>query len=273
MTREIDLTQGGYEGDSIEEGFKWFTSQHMEYWWQFREVLRAEQDKNKAHWKRNDGTPISDDEHRTLIAVSFLNYAVYTGAVEAFSFFTELRAGIAERNGFIIRRDWKALYSSLYSGFNALCNLLCVVVLNDSPFGKDPNRPWNKTPKQARELLKTSEPGIAQLIQQCQARLEIRDHLDHFWTIWTGMSDGKFLYDRNFRKGYIVIDPAKEVTDDIDAVQRAIDDIVGCVQHFNVAYKAMAVTGGFLDRYLSKNGWCIDYSDFGYPHNGKRPLP
>ena len=40
MGTEIDFSKGGYKGDPIEEAFKEFTSDKMEFWWHFRELLR-----------------------------------------------------------------------------------------------------------------------------------------------------------------------------------------------------------------------------------------
>lgn len=282
MARDIDLTRGGYGGDVIEEDFKWFTSQHMEYWWHFREVLRAADRKSTARWKMIDGSLLPDDDHRTLIAVSLLNYAVYTGMAEAMSFFDDLRLNVSHGNLPYTRRAWKGLYSSLYGSFNAFCNLVFVVVFNKSPFGVDPVNPWNQTPTTVlKQVEKDQKTTIADVIRACQSRLIIRDHLDHWWAIWTGFIQDKqtgrigFKLDHNFKKGYILLEAEQEVdwAKAIDAVQRAIDDIAGCADDFNRIYKEMAVMDGYLDNYLINNGWCIDYSDFGEPHNRKRPRP
>ncbi|MBZ0298690.1 MAG: hypothetical protein K8J31_03070 [Anaerolineae bacterium] len=282
MVRDIDLTRGGYGGDVIEEDFKWFTSQHMEYWWHFREVLYAADRKSTARWKMIDGSLMSDDDHRTLIAVSLLNYAVYTGMAEAMSFFDDLRLNVSQGNLLYTRRAWKGLYSSLYGSFNAFCNLFFVVVFNESPFGADPVNPWNQTPTTVlKRVVKDQKTTVADVIKACQSRLIIRDHLDHWWAIWTGFIQDKqtgrigFRLDHNFKKGYILLEAEQEVdwNKAIDAVQRAIDDITGCADDFNRIYKEMAVTGGYLDTYLIDNGWEIDYSDYGSPHNRQRPTP
>jgi len=282
MPPDIDLTRGGYGGDIVEKMFKPFTAQYMDYWWHFREVLRTSDRKSTAHWRMKDGSAMSDGDHRKLIAVSQLNYAVYTGIAEALSFYDDLRLNAANGNIFYTRRAWKSLYSSLYGSFNAFCNLVYVVVFNESPFGTDPAKPWNQTPT---TLLKRADKDpqitIANVIKACQSRLSIRDHLDHWWAIWTGfIQDSQtgrldFKLDHNFKKGYILLEAELEVdwSKAFDAVQRAIGDIKGCADGFNSIYKEMARTGGALDKYLTDNGWYIDYSDFGYPHNGERPSP
>jgi len=282
MPPDIDLTRGGYGGDDIEEGFKWFTGEHMEYWWHFREVLRATDRKSTAHWRMIKGLVMSDDDHRKLIAVSQLNYAVYTGIAEALSFYDDLRLNAANGNIFYTRRAWKSLYSSLYGSFNAFCNLVYVIVFNKSPFGDKPTEPWNQTPGMViAQAKKCNKASIVDVIERCQDRLQIRNHLDHWWTIWTGfIQDGQtgkldFKLDHNFKKGYILLEAELEVdwSKAFDAVQRALDEITGCADDFNSIYKEMARTGGALDKYLTDNAWEIDYSEFGEPHNGKRPSP
>ncbi len=175
---------------------------------------------------------------------------------------------------FEVRRNWKAMYSSLNSSFNALANIICVVVGQKSPFGKDPAKPWNYTPKDALNL--TQGRGLKQLaeaISRCIKRMEIRDHLDHYWVIWHAINQGQFLLDDKFQKGYVPIHPESEVSPRIDALKRAADDINGLAQDFNSIYQELATDRGFLDKYLAAKGWRIDYSDYGSPHNGKRPQP
>lgn len=283
MTRELDLNKGGYGGDDIEEEFKWFTSQHMEYWWHFREVLRPVLDKKEAYWKRIDGKPMSDADHKKLIAVGFLNYAVYTGIAEAFSFFHDLRSNVAQRSIFGTRRAWKSTYSSLYSSFNAFCNLVHVIICNKSPFGRDDNNPWNPpTSTILKELQKVNANAAINVIEDCLNQLEIRNQLDHWWTIWIGFVEDphthqvKLRLDRNFqKKGYILIEPDKELNLEhgFDLVQRTIDELTSCAQGFNRIYKEIAITGGHFDTYLGKNGWLIEYQDYGPPHNQQRPQP
>lgn len=282
MPPDIDLTRGGYGGDDIEERFKPFTSQHMEYWWQFREVLVASDRKSSARWKMLDGSPMPDDDYRKLIAVSQLNYAVYTGIGEALSFHDDIQTAVQQNDLFSAKRAWKSLYSSLYGSFNAFCNLAYVVICNASPFGSDPQNPRNpKTSKIKQDLTTAGATSVVTVIGRCDARLIIRHQLDHWWTIWTafiadaGTQQVSFRLDSAFSRGYIRVNPETEIdwTQSIDVLQRAIDDIKECADDFNSIYKEMARTGGALDTYLTDNCWYIDYSEFGEPHNGKRPLP
>jgi hypothetical protein len=278
MDTEIDFTKGGYQGDVVEETFKSFTIPHMPFWWHFREVLRAS-DRASNLWKKPDGLPLSDDEQRELVALSLLNYAVYTGMAEAIASFDQMgcelsRTTVPTWRLFEVRRLWKAMYSSLYTSFNALCNIVCVVVGQKSPFGSDPKRVWNYTPKQAHDLV--NGKGFKELtepIGRCRERLEIRDHLDHYWTIWHVIIQGYFLIDENFTKGYVPIHPENEVSTRIDAYDLASKHILGLAQDFNLIYRALAARGGFLDQYLTAKNWAVDYSDYGPPHNGQRPLP
>lgn len=273
MGRDIDFSKGGYGGDSIEEAFKPYTTDHLEYWWHFREVLRPVAEKSNPFCKRIDGQSLSDDEHRELIALALTNYAVYTGFAEALWFHIELKARAPQQYLFDVRRSWKALYSSLYSSFNALSNVVCVVAFLESPFGDRPGRIWNWTPTQAyNKAMGKGANAIYEPIQRCQERLEIRDHLDHYWTIWQCFAQGTFMIDRNFSKGYIALDPKNDVQCDLDAVQLADEHLLKCAEDFNSIYKEFAVTGGYLDQYLLARGWYIDYTGYA-PHNGARPLP
>jgi hypothetical protein len=273
MSPDIDLTRGGYGGDGIEEAFKPFTANHLEYWWHFREVLRSAQDKFTPHWwKRLDGQPLNDEEYRELIALSLANYAVYTSLAEALWFHGEFREYASRRDLFATRRSWKALYSSLYSSFVALCNLTYIVVLRETPFRRNRHGElWNYGPQET--FNKVQGNALKSPIKRCMDRIEIRNHLDHYWTIWHGFANNTFMIDRNFKKGYIALDPKNDTHIDLDAVQQAEEHIVQSAQDFNLVYKELAVTGGYLDQYLAKRNWYIDYSDFLPPHNGKRPKP
>ena len=278
MPPDIDLTRGGYGGDDIEEGFKWFTGEHMEYWWHFREVLRPEQQKSdKKHWHRLDGHSLTDDDWKTLIALSMTNYAVYTGISEALAFFEQMsnelyRTTFNASRVFEVRRAWKAMYSSLYGSFTALSNVICMVIGKKTVF-KNGLSNRNYDPGDAKSILKAM-PSILTPFQDCQHRLEIRNQLDHYWIIWHNIGQGQFYIDGNFtRKAHLVIDPDKEVKINVDAFKKAHDDLMSCAINFNLIYKEMAVTDGYLDRYFEHNKLYVEYSDYGLPHNMKRPQP
>jgi hypothetical protein len=272
------MSQGGYKGDVVEETFKPFSSLYIPFWWHFHEVLRAS-DRASPLWRKSDGVALSDDEQRELVALSSLNYAVYTGMAEALAFLEQMRCELLRTMDpgwrlFEVRRLWKAMYSSLYTGFNALCNIVCVVVGERSPFGEKPGRIWNYTPKDAYKLV--NGKGIRELTEplcRCRGRLEIRSHLDHYWTIWHEIVQGRFLLDKNFKRGYMPIHPDAEVSLEVDAVELAYEHVVESAKDFNLIYRELAVKDGYLDQYLLAKGWEIDYSDYGPPHNGQRPLP
>jgi len=278
MNAEIDSKRGGYKGDVVEETFKPFSAQYMQFWWHFREVLRANHAAS-PWWKKTDGTPISDDEQRELVALSLLNYAVYTGIAEALAFFEQMgyelsRTMLPGWRLFEVRRLWEAMYSSLYSSFNALCNIVCVVVGQKSPFGEKPELVWNYTPRDALNLITGKGiKGLAEPLGRCRDRLEIRDHLDHYWLIWHSIVQGRFLLDKHFEKGYVPIHPETEVLTNVDAHKQAREHILDCAKDFDLIYRQLAIKGGYLDEYLSTKGWKIDYSDYGPPHNGQRPRP
>lgn len=277
MPPDIDLAKGGYGGDIVEEMFKPFTAQYMDYWWHFREVLRPGQEKKNPHWHRVDNNPLTDDDWKPLIALSMTNYAVYTGIAEALGFFeqmmTELRRTTFDGwRLFEVRRSWKAMYSSLYSSFTALSNIICMVV-GKKPVFKNASGSRNYDPGDAKGIVETI-PIILDPFEACQQRLEIRNQLDHYWLIWHHIAQGQFLIDRNFtRKTHLVLDPHKDAQVDLDAYQKARDDLIGCASDFNLIYKEMAVEGGYLDAYFKYNGWYVEYSDYGPPHNHKRPQP
>jgi len=274
----IDFTQGGYKGDAIEEAFADLTKRHMPFWWHFREVLRSS-DRASPLWKKSDGTALSDDEQRELVALSLLNYCVYSEWVGAFTFLTEMKRALntalsPDCRLFEVRRRWKALYSSLYTSLNALCNIVCVVVGHKSPFGQRPGVIWNYTPRHACNLV--NGRGIRELaepLDRCRARLEIRDHLDHYWIIWHRIDHGRLLLDDNFKKGYVPIDPDHEVSPTVDAAKQALNHIGDIQYDFDLIYRELSVVDGYLDQYLAAKEWKIDYSNYGPPHNGQRPTP
>jgi hypothetical protein len=247
----------------------------MPYWWYFREVLRASHSRS-PHWKKSDDTPLSDDEQKELIALSLLNYAVYTGMAEAIASFEQMGSELSRTmpsdwRVIEVRRLWKAMYSSLYTSFNALCNIVCVVVGQGPPVRKKGGRPWNYSPKDAYKLVKDIRE-LAEPLNRCRDRLEIRNHLDHYWTIWHSIVQGRFLLDENFEKGYVPVHPEAEVSAKVDAYKLAYEHIIEFAKDFNLIYYELAVEDGYLDHYLSAKGWKVDYSDYGPPHNGQRPF-
>lgn len=278
MKLEIDFTRGGYRGDVVEETFKGFSAQHMPSWWHFREVLRASHAAS-PWWKKTDGTAISDNEQRELVALSLLHYAVYTGMAEAVAFLEQMGSELSRTTVpgwrlFEVRRVWKAMYSSLYTNFNALSNIVYVVVGQKPVLRKKAGKVWNYSPKDALNLVEGRElKDLLKPLRRCDDRLEIRHHLDHYWLIWHSIVRGKFLLDKNFKKGYVPIHPEAEVSAEIDAHQLAIEHVLGCATDSDQIYGELATKGGYLDQYVSAKGWKIDYSDYGPPHNGQRPLP
>jgi hypothetical protein len=245
-------------------------------------VLRSGQKKGHPYWLRCDGNSLTDNDWEQLIALSMTNYAVYTGLAEAVSFREQMRNELDRTTFdgwrvFEVRRAWKAMYSSLYSSFTALSNVICIVVGKQPVFKsknvKNSNSKRNYDPGDAKSAVQTI-PAVLTPFEDCQNRLEIRNQLDHYWLIWHCIEQGQFVIDRNFtRKAHLVIDPAKEAHVDLDAFAKATEDLFTCASNFNRIYKEMAISGGYLDAYLDHHGWYVDYSDFGKPHNGKRPVP
>lgn len=272
MPPDIDLTRGGYGGEVVEELYKPITSDHLEYWWQFREVLRASHLPH-SRWKRIDGNPLTDPEKEELVALSLTNYAVMAGITEALSFkdqiSTALTAEYADQDlrKFDIRKNWKALYSSLYSAVVATSNIIRIVCKQEAAVTP---RNWNLG--QAKNYANAHEAQFVQPLSDCEQRLEIRSHLDHYWTIWTKVKKGSFLFDSNFSKGYVPIDRTS-MNYQVDGLQRANDDILACIDNINAIYKPIATVGGYLDDYLQQRQLAVDYTDFGFPHNGQRPRP
>jgi len=273
MSGDIDFTQGGYNGGDDENFFKWFTIPHMEYWWYFREVLWASQFV-APYWQRVDGTMLSDEEQKELIAISMLNYAVQTGLVEALVSFDQMQAElhriVSPTRILEVRRLWKATYSSLYTGFNSLCNIVYVLVEQTSVWKKNtPNFVMNYTPNDAIKSVDGKHPNLIEPLRRCNSRLEIRSHLDHYWTIWVNIQHGVFMMDENFKKGYLAIRP-EDVSTKVDALQRTYEDIIEIAKDCNLVYRELAVLGGFLDQYLAAKGWLVDYTNY-QPHGGQRP--
>ena len=276
----IDFSKGGYQGNFIEETFKGFTAKYMPHYWYFREVLRASH-LPSVHWKRVTGAalPHEDEEAKDLVAISMIMYHVYTCLAEAISFYQALEYEIGKFNSngtreFEAKKNWKAAYSSLYTSLNAMCNLSMVVACNQSVFKRTNGTDvWNYGPKDViKELDKQSLVHLSNTIQNCLDRLEIRNHLDHYWTIWTSIGQGIFLFDKDFSKGYVVTSPPVGGQPGVDARSKLNEDIVNTAKDLDTLFLELSRPGGSLDKYLNTKGIVIDYSDYGAPHNGERPL-
>jgi hypothetical protein len=311
MQTNIDFTSPGYQGDPVEDHFKGFTRAHMPFWWHFRAVLRPTPAAS-PYLKRIDGATPSEDEQRDFVALSLLNYAVYTGIAEALDFFQHMQhemwgLGTCPTSGsliiplptsitgsysyqqaqqvgaqsskdwqaFEVLKFWKGAYSSVYRSFNAFCNIICVVVAQQPPLRRHRSgEVWTYGYKETVDLLRRcAAKKLIEILERCNQRLEIRHHLDHCWLIWHSIGPGSFQIDANFQKGYVPIHPGVQVSATVDAHKRTQRDIRGSADDFDLAYQELAVKDGFLDRYLTARGWEIDYSDYGPPHNGRRPLP
>jgi hypothetical protein len=263
----IDITKSGYNGDAIEEMFKWFTAHNMPFWWHFREVLRAS-DRENSHWINIEtNIQLKNDELKELIGISLLMYQNYTCLAEAISFFEQVNFELNKSNSmasrtFEVKKYWKASYSSLYSSFIALCNLL-VVVADKKPVLTNGH---NYNVNCAKKISSFNEHITN--ISNC---LEIRHHLDHFWLIWVKINKGVFEYDGEFKKGFLRLNHDNK--DSRDGLMKLHSDIHEISNIFNSIYEELSVENGYLDQYLNYKGWRIDYSDYGEPHYGKRPRP
>lgn len=278
MPNTIDFTRDGYHGDAVEELFKGFTSKLMPFWWHFREVLRANQSAS-GYWQNMDGTVLPDIDQRELVALSLLNYAVYTGIGEALAFSEEMEISLFRTMSlgdriFQVRRDWKSTYSSLYTSFNALCNIIVILVSRRSAFGANPSGVWNYTPKNALDLVSgRGIKSLAEPLDRCRDRLEIRDHLDHYWTIWVDIDKGKFLMDANFKKGYAPLHPEVDISTTINALEQTKSHIIESMKDFDLVFRELAIKAGYLDQYLAGNGWNVEYTGNSSQHNNSRPVP
>lgn len=274
----IDFSKGGYQGDVIEEAFKDFTTIQIPYWWHFREVLRSS-DRDSPYWQRNDGQPLAQEDKKALIVLSQLNYSVYVEIASALSFLEQTKQALilslpSQQRIFEVRKLWKATYSCLYASFNALSNIIYILIKPAPPFKIRGGKLWNYTPLEALGLVNgRGLNSLHKVLGQCNDRLEIRNQLDHYWTIWQYISQGQFLIDENFKKGYVPLDPFAEVSIKTDAITLTNEHITENVADYNLIYQELSVSGGYLDHYLSTNGWKIEYTDYGPPHNGQRPLP
>jgi hypothetical protein len=274
MMGDIDFSKGGYQGGFDEELFKFFTQSYMEYWWFFREVLRAS-DRVAQYWKYSSGKLLRDDDQKELVGLSLQNYAVHTGIAEALTYFdemvSELNRILSPMRRFEVRRLWKATYSSLYTSFNALCNIVYVLGNQVSVFGKKKGKIWNYTPAEVLDFTRKSNlVNIYTALENVKQSLVIRDHLDHYWTIWVSIDQGQFLMDSNFTaKGHLLLYPEKELQASEDALNRAHKDIIEIASQYNIVYRELCIPGtGLLDNYLQHKNWIIDYSNY-QPHNGR----
>jgi len=279
MTEKLDLTQGGYQGDSIEETFKPFTAEHMSYWWFFREILRPSDGRAPYHVRKTSGEELSDGEKREFVALSLLGYQVYTNVFEAYTFFQEMvehaKQDISAHHDFHATRAWKALYSSLYRSVTAMANTACVVYCQKSPLGHSKRGEIrNYTPRGAINLLRGRGClHVASFLESCEDRLKIRHQLDHYWLIWKTVGKGHFLIDAKYvEKAYVAIDPS-ELDINVNAIGLAYQHILDTVHDFNDIYRDISVEGGPFDQYIESREWVIVYDDYGPPHNGKRPVP
>ncbi len=269
----IDFSKGGYKGDEIEEMFEEFTKQHMPHYWYFREVLRANVQQSDW-WKKKSGVPLTEEESKELIIISFLMYHIYTCLGESINFDQMIEDALLKsiNNGtriFEVKKNWKAAYSSLYTSLNAMANLSLILAGNKPIFDPSKNRPWNYTPNQAIEIFnKLSLNIFSNPIKYCLNRLEIRNHLDHFWTIWIKIDWGEFKFDRDFTKGHA---PISQPQSWIDAKSKLSEDIINTAKDLDSLFFELSRPNGSLDNYLDNKSIFIDYSDYGVPHNGQRP--
>lgn len=274
----IDFSKGGYQGNFIEETFKGFTAKYMPHYWYFREVLRASH-LPSVHWKKVTGAALAteDDEAKDLVAISMIMYHVYTCLAEAISFYQALEYEIGKFNSngtreFEAKKNWKAAYSSLYTCVNSMSNLLFIVEGQKPLYEYYPDgTPKNYTPGGAVSFFKSKKQVFSDNIKNCRDRLEIRNHLDHYWTIWTSIGQGIFLFDKDFSKGYVVTSPPSGGQSGIDARSKLNEDIVNTAKDLDTLFLELSRPGGSLDDYLNAKGIVIDYSDYGAPHYGKRP--
>lgn len=272
----------GYKGDIVEEYFKPFSSQYMEYWWHFREILQAS-DRFSAIWKTcGNNAPLSDEDQQQLIGISMLNYTVYLAVVEALTFYDdmniELHRFLSPFRGFIIRKLWKATYSSLYTAFNALSNIVHIVVYKQSVTkinskGEISTQTAGSIVNKLRGDADTNLQQLGDLLKKCQDNLEIRTQLDHFWTMWMRLQQGEFLIDKDYKKGQIIVYPDVEAQLKDDALKLTYNHIIELVTTFNEIYRDLASKGGYLDKYFDDRNWYVDYGNFGFYDEQRRPLP
>lgn len=273
----IDFSKGGYRGDDVEQMFKGFTAIHMPHYWYFREILRAS-DRRKEHWQKITGGPVNEEEAKDLVAISMIMYHVYTCLGEAISFTQTLeyelnKFTLNSTRHFEVKKNWKAAYSSLYTSVTSISNLLLIVEGQKLLYEYYPDgTPKNYSPGNAVTFFKSRSKLFSDIIKNCQDRLEIRNHLDHYWTIWTGIGQGVFKFDKDFSKGYVVTSPPAGGQSGIDARIKLNEDIVNTAKDLDTLFLELWRPGGSLDKYLNTKGIVIDYSDYGAPHNGGRPL-
>ncbi|MEO1286160.1 MAG: hypothetical protein AAFV93_00220 [Chloroflexota bacterium] len=265
---DIDFSKGGYGGDVVETLFEDYTKTHLEYWWYFREVLRGS-DRKSDYWRYvSNNRTLNNEEQKQLIAISLMNYAVVESISEAIYCINELQQlPNNELQFFNSRRIWKASYSSLNRGYNAIGNIVYVLltkkpVLNTNNRNYSPQNAINKAESSNRNLYVSNLKKIKKVIQ-------LRNHLDHYWIVWMGMRNNRLIFDKEFKKGKIVVEPSNLTF--TDAIKRLDSDLYVVMNSLNEIYRELSKVDGLLDEYLFAKGWYIDYADFGKPHNGKRP--
>ena len=270
MGTEIDFTKGGYTADRVEERFKPITSDKMEFWWHFRELLRPSLSPSVL-W-RDGKNQLPDEDQRQLVGLSLVNYHVYTSIAEAITYQKELETAVCGTEIFDVRRLWKAGYSSLYTSFTALSVIVNYVAFQRNFFRKITPHLLNWMPGDAvREARTRSSPDLLGPLEACERIMAIRHHLDHYWLIWMAGGIKTFKFDTGFSLGRIPFE--SEVSCTTDGLKRLRDDIMAIMIGYNAIYRALSISGGYFDRFLAAKGWNIDYSDYGPPHNGTRPKP
>lgn len=271
----LDLQKGFYHGDVIEESFKHFTFSCMPHWWHFREIIYATP-KESDHWKKDDGSRLPDDEQRNLVSLSLAHYAVYTGIAESVSFVKQVEHQLRQPQPdvFEIRKAFKAAFSSLYSGFNAHSNVVYNVM---SPLVAGHVSKWGALPSTVIKFLeKNGFNSLARNLKRCNNSLEMRHHLDHYWTLWirieaSSSGQGLLLLDKEFEKGYAPL-REKRIHPETNGINYAYKHIITIANLFNSNYKFLSVRKGYFEKFLIARHIKVDYSGLGY-YKGKRPKP
>ncbi|MCA0456968.1 MAG: hypothetical protein LCI00_23555 [Chloroflexi bacterium] len=271
---KIDFSKGGYKGGEDEEYFKWFTIPEMPYYWYFREILRAS-DKPSDNWQYQDGTKLSEEHQKELIALSLLNYAVHTGIAESLLFFDEIllevNKEVTQNRIMNTRRYWKAAYSSLYTSYNSICNILYVILNCGSFFFKSKSGDVVTYGLNKIKDSKNAPPQIIDTLKRCNSYLKIRSQMDHYWTIPLDIQRNKFVMFSPFVKGDIVLNMSPSSSNGIDGREQLEKDIHGIAKELNSIYEQITTGNNYFDKYLGRKDWKIDYSNF-QPHYGRPSL-